>query len=70
MTLKPCPCGKVPTYLSIDDQHEDIKYARAYCPECFVWSVAFRHGYLRLDDPHVEPLAVAAWNRAPRKEDA
>ena len=63
--LKPCPCGKTPTRLCIEEGYS-CKYAWASGDCCGEWSVEFRTGYHNADSDECYALAVEAWNRKPR----
>lgn len=64
--LKPCPCGKTPKKLCIEDG-QSCKYAWACGDCCNEWSVEFRTHYWKLDSIKCMELANNAWNQAPRK---
>lgn len=63
--LARCPCGQVPTRLSIA-QGDTLKWAFTYGDCCGEWHVEFRTKYLELQSPQCMALAVAAWNTSPR----
>ena len=65
--LAPCPCGQVPTSLSISD-YGGYKYALASPSCCGEWLIEFRTNYKPLDSEACMTLAHAAWNAAPRGE--
>lgn len=66
MKLKPCPCGEVPTELSIDCS--DCKWFSCCGNCCGEWSIEFRSDYLRWDkeEKKITAMAVKAWNETKR----
>lgn len=66
--LKPCPCGKVPTALNVFEG--DCKWYQASGNCCGEWLIEFRSHYRKVDSPEAYQLAVEAWNKAARKEQA
>lgn len=65
--LKPCPCGKVPSKLILEEG-ATCKYA--YCGGncCGAWLVEFPTGYAHVSSYAAMELAIPAWNGAMRKE--
>jgi hypothetical protein len=63
-TLKPCPCGKTPTSLSISDNGSKWAYVSGNC--CGEWSIEFRTQYNLIETDECMSLAIAAWNEADR----
>lgn len=63
ITLKPCPCGKIPTELSIDQSGTKWAWTSGNC--CGDWSLEFRAGY-HTDLDELKKLAAARWNGAER----
>lgn len=66
--LKPCPCGKIPKELGIQDANQGGKWAYAICDHCGTWEIEFRTDYAPLDSPECKALAYNAWNYAPRSD--
>lgn len=66
--LKPCPCGAVPTDLSIIDNGQGGKWASATGNCCGEWSIEFRTKFAALDSDKCKELARKAWNLAPRAQ--
>lgn len=73
--IKPCPCGRTPTTLSVTPGDT---YRWAKCGGmigetgcCGVWEVEFRRPSraFELDGPEVLAVAIEAWNLAPRASD-
>lgn len=63
--LKPCPCGKTPDYLGVNDG-ETYRWKRAFGDCCSEWEIEFRVD--RGDSANeIYQLAVEAWNEKPRK---
>lgn len=63
--LKPCPCGRVPEELDIDQSITSRRYtAEPSC--CHGWMVEFFSPTEHYDE--LSKLATAAWNAAPRGE--
>lgn len=65
MSLKPCPCGKVPTELQIVSAYRS-KFLMAAPSCCSEWMFEFRSDYLNPAAPECTALAVDAWNKMPR----
>lgn len=63
-TLKPCPCGKTPTKVSvIGESRSKRMYVSGNC--CGEWHIEFRADY-ETDLARIKALAEKAWNEAPR----
>lgn len=65
MTLKRCPCGKVPKDVFVQ-QGACSKWAYVYGDCCGEWSIEFRTGYKDIESEACKELAVDAWNEALR----
>lgn len=68
VTLKRCPCGKVPDRLELMEGGT-YKWALAYPDCCQEWMIEFHKGWYYLHEPEVMDLAIEAWNKAPRSEE-
>jgi hypothetical protein len=66
--LKECPCGQVPTGLSIFMDYSRAKWGYAAGNCCGEWSIEFRNNYNAVNSDETRALASEAWNRAPRKQ--
>lgn len=64
--LKPCPCGKIPTSLSIVDSGQGTKWGNAFGSCCNEWSIEFRTYYNDINTDECMQLAVEAWNETTR----
>lgn len=66
--LKPCPCGKTPTKLVLEEG-ATCKYA--YCGGncCGSWLVEFPTGYAHVSSYAAMEMAIPAWNGARRKDE-
>lgn len=66
--LKPCPCGKTPTKLVLEEGATS-KYA--YCGGncCGSWLVEFPTGYAHVSSYAAMEMAIPAWNGARRNDD-
>ncbi len=64
--IKPCPCGKTPTKLSLSYNGQGTKYAEASGSCCGEWMIEFRTGYHSLNSKECIELAIIAWNKTPR----
>ncbi len=64
--LKPCPCGKIPSALSIVDAGQGGKWANVMGDCCSEWMIEFRTSYYALDSNDCMKLATEAWNDSPR----
>ena len=77
MSLKPCPCGKVPTELVV--VKSSYKWSTAVPNCCGEWMYEFRvdgatakgpkQSFVINNNTHIE-LANAAWNNMPRGDNA
>ncbi len=63
--LKPCPCGKIPKSLCIE-QSNTVKWALVSGSCCGEWIIQFRTKYYNIDSKECMYLAIADWNTAPR----
>lgn len=63
MTLKPCPCGKTPDRLLINDENPQ-KWSFVCGDCCNEWHVEFRSNYAVDDD--LMYMAIESWNNIPR----
>lgn len=64
--LLPCPCGKVPTDISVIDMGQGYKYAGAMPNCCGEWIIEFRTVGYDLTGDDTKAAAIDAWNSAPR----
>lgn len=64
--LRPCPCGKVPTEIHINEGGS-VKWAWASGNCCDEWHTEFRTFYT-VEPDELMGYAVAGWNAAPRGE--
>ena len=64
MSLKPCPCGRVPTELVV--VKSSYKWSTAVPNCCGEWMYDFRVDGVRTNNE----LAHAAWNNMPRGDNA
>ncbi len=62
--LKPCPCGRTPTKLSIVS--DNAKWFRCAGNCCGEWEIEFRSNYSFPKSKEAKKLAIEAWNDAPR----
>ena len=63
--IKPCPCGKTPTKLSVKETLSGKwAYVEGNC--CGDWIIEYRNGYATGKEQYT--LAVEAWNEAPRAD--
>jgi hypothetical protein len=69
-TLKPCPCGEVPTLLHISIEPPPDCFGMAWGLDCCgEWKV--RYSFQSSDSvATIENRATKAWNAAPRGEGA
>lgn len=65
LKLKPCPCGKTPEKLCIE-QSSTYKYALVSGHCCGEWSLEFKTQYKPLDSKVCMAMAIETWNSAPR----
>lgn len=56
MTLKRCPCGKIPNSLLITEGY-NVKWAWVSGDCCNEWNIEFRTNYFRIDTPQCMALA-------------
>lgn len=66
--LQPCPCGKTPARVCIEDTGQGGKWANVTGACCGEWAVEFRTNYHDYRSPECEKLAIDAWNEAPRAD--
>lgn len=66
VNLQPCPCGRTPTRLSVEADHDRPKWAYVSGNCCGEWSIEYRNAYTMLNTPEADKIAMQAWNRAPR----
>ena len=64
--LLPCPCGKVPESLCIQDDSMAGKWCVVSGSCCGEWATEFRANYAAVDSDECKELARKAWNAAPR----
>lgn len=64
--LVPCPCGKTPTRLHVNDAGQGMRWAHVAGNCCGDWELEFRTEYNALDSEKCYQLAVERWNEAPR----
>ena len=64
--LKRCPCGEVPTSLSVCDAGQGGKRAYVYGDCCNTWEIEFRTQYSDIDSKECMELGIEAWNEALR----
>ena len=68
--LAPCPCGKTPKKLFINDNgcfSQKGKWAEVGADGCCSeWRLNFFHGYTELGSDECMDFAIEAWNEAPR----
>ena len=66
--LKPCPCGKIPERLSIQDG-STYRWRYVGCPCDEWWIEASVRSADRNDADQIYSMCVDAWNAAPRRAD-
>lgn len=67
--LKPCPCGELPTELTIGDAGQGGKYATVAGNCCGYWTIEFRTDYWLPNTPKCKARAMRVWNSAPRSKE-
>ena len=65
-SLKPCPCGKVPKEMLVENYAVSGSKVMAVASCCMRWPVPFFIGYKRVSIEQAQKMAEAAWNEAPR----
>lgn len=64
--LAPCPCGKTPKKLFVNDNGQGGKWAEVSGDCCAEWTIEFRTSYTALDSEECLGYATQAWNEATR----